>query len=242
MNNFQERLLVVIPTYNERQNVARLLHRLFSLKKDMSVIVIDDNSLDETWKIVRQLMAKYKNLYIKRRSGKLGLGTAYKAGYDFGFQRNFDYIITMDADFSHNPEVIPLFLREIHKADLVIGSRYVKGGGIRNWSLFRHVLSKGANLFTRIALGFAIKDWTSGYRCYRARALETIDLNSIRTSGYSFLVEILFMIKNGAFKIREIPILFEDRQFGKSKISKSEIIKGACNVFRLGLARFRKNQ
>lgn len=228
-----KKLLVVIPTYNEKENIAALLHKLFSLKTDMNVIVIDDNSPDETWKIVEELMPEYKNLYIERRSGKLGLGTAYKAGFAFGLQNNFDCIVTMDADSSHNPEAILLFLKEIHKADVVIGSRYTSGGGIRNWSLFRHILSKGANLFARITLGFTIKDCTSGYRCYKTKVLETIDLKNIRTSGYSFLVEILFAIKNAGFEIKETPIVFEDRQLGKSKISKSEVIKGACNVFRL---------
>lgn len=229
---------VVVPTYNEADNIAALIERLLALPENLGVIVVDDNSPDGTGRLVDDLSeAAADRLQAIHREGKLGLGTAYKAGFRRAFELGAAYILTMDADFSHHPRYVPDILREGRHADLVIGSRYVPGGGTRNWPWHRRVLSYVANMIARLTLGLKPHDVTAGFRCYRREALESIPLESVVSNGYSFLVEMLFLVQHRHWRVAEVPIIFEDRQRGKSKISEAEIFRAMLTVGRLSLRR-----
>jgi dolichol-phosphate mannosyltransferase len=234
---------VIIPTYNERENVESLVTQLLALPTgvgewDIRVIVVDDNSPDGTGAVVDRLAAENNGqVGVIHRAGKLGLGTAYIAGFKRALADGADLICTMDADFSHNPRYILDLVYKIGQGyDLVIGSRYVRGGGsTQTWD--RKVFSWGANTITRMALGLHARDTTAGFRCYRREALESLDLDSIKSSGYSFLFEMLFRVERRGWKVGETPIIFEDRRLGASKVSKNEIIKALGTVLRLAWTR-----
>ena len=234
-----KRALVVLPTYNERENIAPLMEAILALQAPVEVLVVDDNSPDGTAELVEQLAAKSKRIHLLRRPGKLGLGTAYMAGFSYGLEHGYDCVITMDADFSHNPKHIPALLEAAARDDLVIGSRYIPGGGIENWPAHRRLMSGGANLLTRLVLGLPTHDCTSGYRCYGREALEGTEWRQIRANGYAFLEEMLYRIYRAGFSIGESPIVFADRRAGASKISKSEIWKGMMTLARLGKERLK---
>jgi dolichol-phosphate mannosyltransferase len=226
---------IVVPTYNECENINQLVTMLLALPVDVSVIVVDDNSPDGTGECADQLAEEYPGrVRVIHRSGKLGLGTAYLAGYREAFTLQSDYIITMDADFSHHPRFIPSMIEKADTGfDLVIGSRYVPGGDTPDFPWYRRMLSWGANTFAHLLLGLRARDATAGFRCYRREVLETLPIESIRSSGYSFLIEMLFLVQKAGYRVGEVPIVFEDRKLGHSKISQQEIIRALNTVFRL---------
>lgn len=228
-------ILVILPTYNERENLDRMVSMLLDLPLDLGVVVVDDNSPDGTGDIADHLSRTYPDrVFVAHRKGKLGLGTAYLAGFKQGLERGADRLMTMDADFSHHPRYIPAMVETSRDGcDLVIGSRYVKGGDTPDFPLWRRVLSSGANTFARTMLGLRAHDATAGFRCYRREVLETLPLDAIFSSGYSFLIEMLYMVQRGGYSVGEVPIIFEDRKEGESKISQREIVKALYTVLRL---------
>ena len=226
--------LMIVPTYNERENIARLVTELRGLPGDVNVLIVDDASPDGTGAIVDQMAASDPGIHVIHRTGKLGLGTAYKAGFDFGLAHGYQYICTMDADFSHNPQSLPALLdRAATGYDLVVGSRYVRGGAVVGSTRPRKLVSYGANWLAHIFLGVTIKDCTAGFRCYRRAVLETIDLDAIFSSGYSFLIEMGYYCQRAGFRSSEVPITFVNRTEGSSKISKLEIYKAFYTLLRL---------
>lgn len=227
------RLLMVVPTYNERDNIERLVREILAQPVDASVVVVDDASPDGTGALVRALAAADPRAHLLSRPGKLGLGTAYVAGLLWGLEHGYDFIGTMDADFSHDPKYLPALAAATTDADIVIGSRYVPDGGTVNWGVHRQLLSGGANAFARFMLGFTTRDNTAGFRLYRAAFLRTLDLTAIRSNGYSFLLEFLYRCTQARARVREVPIIFVDRREGMSKISKQEIFKALATVVRL---------
>ncbi len=225
--------LIIIPTYNELENLRPLLDEIFTNVPNSDILVVDDNSPDGTGALADQISEEDTRVHVMHRTGKLGLGTAYIAGFKYAIAQNYDSAFEMDADFSHDPRYLPDFLKAIESADLVIGSRYVKGGGTPNWSFLRRFISGGGNIYTRIVLGLPIHDCTAGYRCYRRNVLETIDLDTIQSQGYAFQVELVHRVLTQGFKIVEIPIIFMDRRVGKSKMSRKIFIEGFLSVLRM---------
>lgn len=226
--------LVIVPTYNEVENIGGLLEKLMAQPAPVDVLVVDDASKDGTADAVRDASAAHPGrIHLLEREGKLGLGTAYLAGFRYGLERDYRWLLTMDADHSHHPRRLPEILHVARIADVVIGSRYVAGGGIRNWGPHRYLLSWGANALARSILGLNARDCTSGYRCYRARLLRELDLDAIRSDGYSCLMELLAVCQRRGARIREVPIVFFDRQAGQSKISTAEIGKAFLTLWRL---------
>ncbi|BAZ50092.1 dolichol-phosphate mannosyltransferase [Nostoc sp. NIES-4103] len=224
---------IIIPTYNECENVPLLVEHFKSLDLNLTLLIVDDNSPDGTGAIADELSHIYPWIHVIHRSGKLGLGTAYLAGFQYAMKQGAQLICTMDADFSHDPSYIPHLLAKSNQYDIVIGSRYVPGGGTKNWPWPRILLSWGANTFARFMLNLKSHDCTAGFRCYHRYVLESLALESIVSNGYSFLLEILYQCECRRWQIGEIPILFIDRQYGSSKISKQEISKAAKTVLRL---------
>lgn len=225
---------MVVPTYNERENLARLVGRLRALPGDVHVLVVDDNSPDGTGAIADAIAACNPGVHVLHRSGKLGLGTAYRAGFRYGLEHGYDYICTMDADFSHSPESLPALIDKAAAGyDLVIGSRYVRGGAVVGSPPLRKFISYAANTLAHTILGVTARDCTAGFRCYRCQVLETVDLDVIFSSGYSFLVEMAFWVERTGFRTGEVPITFVNRTEGASKISKLEIYKAMYTIVRL---------
>ncbi len=226
---------VIVPTYNERENIRDLVALILALPHTLHVIVVDDNSPDGTGDIAAQMAETEPRLHVLHRAGKLGLGTAYIAGIKHAFQNDFTHMMTMDADFSHHPRYIPDMLRlmESGNYDLVIGSRYIPGGGTRFWHWQRVLLSWGANRIAKTGLGLRPNDCTAGFRLYRREVLESIDLDHIFSNGYSFLLEMLYKVQRKGWRVGEVPIIFADRQRGDSKISKNEIYRAGYTVLRL---------
>jgi dolichol-phosphate mannosyltransferase len=231
----QARALVVLPTYNEAENVLSITRAVLAVDATLEVLVIDDASPDGTGDLVERERAQEPRLALLRRAGKLGLGTAYLAGFRFGIERGYDFILTMDCDGSHHPRYLPALLAALKDHDMVIGSRYVPGGGIANWPWSRRALSSFANLYARLLLRLPVRDCTSGYRGYTRKVLETADPFAIRSSGYSFLEEMAWRVTRCGFRIGEVPILFEQRTLGVSKIDSSEIYLAAWRVLALAL-------
>lgn len=228
--------LVIIPTYNERENISALLEKVFSLPQAFHVLIVDDGSPDGTAQLVKTLQATNPGkLHLLERSGKLGLGTAYLAGFKWGLDNHYEYLFEMDADFSHDPNDLPRLLDACTRqgADLSIGSRYVKGGAVVNWPFNRIALSKGASLYTRIITGMPVKDPTAGFMCYSKRVLEHLDLSKIKFVGYAFQIEMKFKAWRAGFKIQEVPITFQDRTMGVSKMHRGIIEEGIWGVLKL---------
>ncbi len=228
---------VIIPTYNESDNIVALVEEILALRAVAHIIIVDDNSPDGTGQIADELARQHQEVHVIHRPDKLGLGTAYIAGFKFALGLPTDCVLTMDADFSHHPRYIPALIAHTRLYDLSIGSRYVDGGGTVNCNLWRRFLSRMGNTVARLTLGLKAGDCTAGFRCYRRQVLEAIDLDSIFSSGYSFLVEMLYKCQQLGYRIGEVPIIFENRQQGASKISRSEIWKAAYTVLRLGWER-----
>ncbi|MEO0076150.1 MAG: polyprenol monophosphomannose synthase [candidate division WOR-3 bacterium] len=232
--------LVIIPTYNESENIAKIIDAILNQSQELSVLVIDDNSPDKTAEIVEQLMAKNNRIDLIKRERKLGLGTAYITGFKYAIQHNYDYCFEMDADFSHNPNDLPRFIELIDDYDLIIGSRYCDGISVVNWPMKRLLLSYFACLYARIVTGCPIKDLTAGFKCYKVSALKQINLDKIKSDGYAFQIEIDFMFWRKKLRIKEIPIIFVERRLGTSKMSKHIIWEAFFLVLRLRLERIFK--
>lgn len=228
--------IVIIPTYNEKENIESILKAVFELEGDFHVLIVDDGSPDGTADIVRMLQQTYSGrLFLEERRGKLGLGTAYIHGFKWALKKGYGFIFEMDADFSHNPkDLIRLYDACRHQgADVAIGSRYVKGGGVINWPADRIALSKGGSLYTRIITWMPVKDPTAGFMCYTAKVLETINFDSITFVGYAFQIEMKFASWKLGFKIKEVPIIFQDRTKGQSKMNKGIVKEGILGVLNL---------
>ncbi len=234
--------LIIIPTYNEMENIESIIRELFSLELDLEVLVVDDNSPDGTGKFVKEWGERDHRIHSLHRPGKLGLGSAYIAGFKWGLENtDAQYFFEMDADFSHDPKAITEFLEEIKEADLVLGSRYLDGITVMNWPLSRLFLSVGANIYTRLVTGMPLKDATGGFKCFRRDVLKCLPLDKIKSDGYSFQIEVNFHVWKRGFKIKEIPIIFVDRRSGTSKMSRRIIWEAAFLVWKLRLDSLRRS-
>ncbi|EFV13940.1 polyprenol monophosphomannose synthase [Segniliparus rugosus] len=231
-----KRTLVIVPTYNERENIVRILPRLFTSNPDVEALVVDDGSPDGTGQIVDELAKDEPRLHVMHRTGKGGLGSAYIAGFHWGLERCFSVLVEMDADGSHAPEQLPRLLEKIDVgADLVIGSRYVPGGTVVNWPKQREILSRGANIYARLALGTHVRDITGGFRAYRAEVLRKIDLAAVESRGYCFQIDLAWRAQLAGFTVAEAPITFTEREIGYSKMSKDIVFEAFFKVAKWGV-------
>ena len=229
-----ERALVIVPTYNERENITRLIGAILEQDSCLEVLVVDDGSPDGTGDIVTSIMQHEPRIHILRRPRKMGLGTAYIAGFRWALEQGYDLVFEMDADFSHDPAHLPQFLRAVEEADLVLGSRYRNGKvTVVNWPIKRLLLSYFANVYARVVTGLPVWDATGGFKCFRRKVLEAIDLSHVRSNGYAFQIEMSFRAWRKHFRIVEIPIVFVDRTEGQSKMSRSIVREAIWMVWRL---------
>uniref|UniRef100_A0A7C4YA97 Polyprenol monophosphomannose synthase n=1 Tax=candidate division WOR-3 bacterium TaxID=2052148 RepID=A0A7C4YA97_UNCW3 len=233
-----EKSLVIIPTYNEKENIKNIINAVLKQSFHPDVLIVDDNSPDGTSSIVKEMMGNNKRIKMILREKKLGLGTAYIDGFKWGLKDNYEYFFEMDADFSHNPDDLERIYNELKYYDVVIGSRYIKGISVQNWPLSRILLSYFANLYTRFLTGLKIKDITAGFVGYKREILEKIPLERIKSDGYGFQIEIKYNASMKKAKIKEIPIVFIDRRSGYSKMSKGIIVKAFFLVLKIGMKRF----
>jgi dolichol-phosphate mannosyltransferase len=231
-----EKTLIIIPTYNELENISRIVPELLSLYENLDVLVVDDNSPDGTGNHVEQLTVQNPRIKLIKRESKLGLGTAYIAGFRYALQHSYDYIFEMDADYSHNPKEVKNLLNAAGTFDLVLGSRYIRGVNVINWPMRRLLLSYFANKYTRFITGLPVQDATGGFKCFRRKVLESIDLDRVKSNGYAFQIEMTFKAWKKGFHIGEIPIIFFDRAKGSSKMSR-KIVREA--VFMVWILRLR---
>jgi dolichol-phosphate mannosyltransferase len=227
------KILIIIPTYNELENLPKLLPEVLSKDDNINVLIVDDNSPDGTAAFVENEMKNSSRIHLIKRSSKQGLGTAYIAGFRYALQKDFQLVYEMDADFSHDPNEIPKFLEAIKNADVILGSRYISGVNVINWPMSRLLLSWFANWYTRTITGLPIKDATGGFKCFRREVLQAIDLNKVRSNGYAFQIEMTFKAWKKGFKVKEIPIIFVDRVKGKSKMSKKIVREAVTMVWKL---------
>lgn len=228
------KIYIVIPTYNEKENITKLLPKIFELGiEDLKVLIVDDNSPDGTGQVVEKLKQNNPRIDILHRPQKLGLGTAYIAGIKKALEQKADYIFEMDADLSHDPKYIPEFLKAISGYDLVLGSRYIKEGGVSNWNLTRRLISRFGNVYARLVLGLPFKDLTGGFKCYRREVLEKIGLHGLSSVGYNFQIETTYKAYRFGFKIKEIPIIFTERVEGQSKFNFKIILESFWKVLEL---------
>lgn len=228
-------ILVVSPTYNECDNIIDLLDQIWTVNPDYHILIIDDNSPDGTADLVKQRMEKNGSLFLIERPGKMGLGTAYCTGFEWALENGYDIIVEMDADLSHNPQDIPRMVEALNDSDVIIGSRYINGVNVVNWPMRRLLLSFMANRYARYVIGFPILDATAGFKCFKRKVLESIDLSTIKSEGYSFQIEMNFNSWMKGFHIQEIPIIFVDRTVGKSKMTRKIIYEAAWMVIKLRL-------
>lgn len=229
------RTLVLVPTYNERENLLPLVTAILAVDVDAHVLVVDDNSPDGTGKLADELAATNPRVNVLHRARKQGLGTAYVAGFQYALAEGYEYVVEMDADLSHRPVDLPKLLRAAETADVVIGSRNVPGGRAENWSPLRHLISKGGSYYARLLLWLPIRDCTSGFKCFRRAALEVLDLPSIRSNGYAFQVEVNYACARAGMRFVEVPIVFPDRVHGRSKMSGRIVAEAALLVLQLRL-------
>lgn len=227
------RSLVVIPTYNERENLPKLVRALLGSASGIEVLVVDDGSPDGTGAIADRLAESSGRVHVLHRSGKQGLGTAYVAGFQYALERDYRYVAQMDADFSHAPEDLPRLLNELESADVAIGSRNVPGGRVENWSPLRRFISKGGSLYARMVLGLPIKDTTAGFKAFRREVLESVDFEGASAGGYGFQVEMNHLCHRAGFRISEVPVVFPDRTAGDSKMSPGIFLEAAALVLKL---------
>jgi dolichol-phosphate mannosyltransferase len=233
-----QRVLIIVPTYNERENLPSLIEQIHGRLPAADVLIVDDNSPDGTGLLAEAMAAKDRRVHVIRRPGKLGLGTAYITGFRYALERGYPFIFEMDADFSHDPGYLPTMLEAAaERADLVIGSRRVPGGATENWGLGRRLLSAGGSLYARVVLGLGVRDLTSGYKCFRREVLEAIDLDSVRSEGYSFQIEMTYRALCRGFRVAEVPIVFVDRRVGQSKMSRRIFVEALFMVWQLRLQR-----
>jgi dolichol-phosphate mannosyltransferase len=230
------KFLVIIPTYNEKENISAIVSAVFSRNLGVHILVVDDNSPDGTAQIVAELQNEYKDmLHILNRPGKQGLGKAYIAGFRWGIDQKYDVLVEMDADFSHRPQDLDLLLKNLISHDFAVGSRYISGGKTVNWGLIRKIISRGGSIYSRLILGFPLKDWTGGFNAWNKEVLEKIDLSSVQYNGYSFQIELKYKALKKGFNGVESPIVFEDRRVGQSKMSFKIVIEA---FYRVWLLRF----
>lgn len=232
-----EKTLVVTPTFNEADNIEKFIGQVLAQGPSVEILIVDDNSPDGTAAIVERMMEREKRIHILKRPGKMGLGTAYVDGFRYAIKDRYDFIFEMDADFSHNPEEVPRFLEKIRDHDLVIGSRYTNGVRVVNWPIRRLILSYAANVYTRVVTGMPVKDATGGFKCFRRKVLEAIDLDRVRSNGYAFQIEMNFKAWCKGFRLCEHPIIFVDRHSGESKMSRKIVYEA---VFMVWILKFRK--
>ena len=232
--------LIISPTYNERKNIRQLVNMVIGENPELHLLIVDDNSPDGTGEKVKKLQTEYKNLFLETRPKKSGLGTAYIFGFKWALEKKYDNIIQMDADLSHNPKDLPRMVNNLQKYDLVIGSRYINGISVVNWPLRRLMLSYGANAYSRVITGMPIMDGTGGFKAWKSSVLSSIDLDSVKSQGYSFQIEMNFRAWIKKFNIKEIPIIFSDRTIGQSKMSKAIVYEAIFMVWRLRIWRMFK--
>lgn len=237
--------IVIIPTYNEKDNIERIIRKVFSLVHDFHVLIVEDNSPDGTAQIVKEMMREFPGrLHIEERKGKLGLGTAYIHGFKWALKHSYEYIFEMDADFSHNPEDLPRLRDAVAsgEADLAIGSRYITGVNVVNWPMSRVLMSYYASAYVRIITRMKVRDTTAGFKCYSRNVLETIQLDDVRFMGYAFQIEMKYSAWKLGFRIVEVPIIFTDRTMGESKMSKHIFKEAVWGVIRLRFKRIRRRK
>jgi dolichol-phosphate mannosyltransferase len=227
--------LIIIPTYNENENIERIVPLVLEKDPSINVLIVDDNSPDGTGRIADKMAGQDDRISVIHRQSKSGLGTAYITGFRFALENGYDLVFEMDCDFSHDPKYIVEFLSAVKDADLVLGSRYISGVNVINWPMSRLLLSYYANVYSRLVTGLPVKDATGGFKCFRREVLEAIDLDRVKSNGYSFQIEMSFRAWKKGFKIKEIPIVFEDRKVGQSKMSKRIVREAVWMVWRLRL-------
>lgn len=226
------RSLIVVPTYNERENLPLLLEAVLKVvPSEVEILVVDDGSPDGTGKLADEWAAREPRVHVLHRTGKLGLGTAYVAGFRWGLDQGFDQLIEMDADFSHDPKYLPVMLKSLESHDVAIGSRYVPGGGTVNWGLGRKVLSRGGSFYARTVLGAPIRDFTGGFNGWRRKVIEAVDVGTLRSDGYSFQIELKYRAFKKGFRWTEFPIVFADREIGKSKMNRRIVFEALARVW-----------
>ncbi len=231
-----EDVLILLPTYNERENLENMVAAIGRELPDAHVLIIDDGSPDGTGDIADTLAEAHPGIFVQHREGKLGLGTAYLGGFRWALQRGYQHVFQMDCDFSHDPADLPRLLERSRRgADLVIGSRYVSGGGTEDWSLLRRFISKGGGFYSRLVLGVGVRDLTAGFKCFRRQGLETMALDSIRSEGFSFQIEVNYLASKTGLRIVEVPVIFRDRQEGTSKMSGGIFAEALWVVWRIRL-------
>jgi dolichol-phosphate mannosyltransferase len=225
--------LIIVPTYNEAENLPELVEAVLEVLPSTHILVVDDNSPDGTGDLADRMAAEDERIHVLHREGKLGLGTAYIAGFKWALQGPYERIFEMDADFSHQPRYLPDFLRATNEADLALGCRYITGGGVEGWSAMRQLISRGGNLYARAILWLPFRDLTGGFKCFSRRVLESIDLEDIKSEGYAFQIELTYRAHKAGFTIAEVPIVFPDRTRGQSKMSGSIVHEAMINVLLL---------
>jgi dolichol-phosphate mannosyltransferase len=237
--NGGRRALVCVPTYNEKENVVAIVEAILAAAPEVDVLVIDDNSPDGTGRLADGIATRQPRVHVLHRAGKEGLGKAYLAGFAWALARDYGLVLEMDADFSHDPGYLPAMLEAAREADLVLGSRYVPGGGTVNWGALRKLISRGGSLYARTILGIPIRDLTGGFKCFRREVLEAIDLPTVECSGYAFQIELTYRTIRKGFRIREIPIVFVDRRVGHSKMSRRIVLEALRKVWSIRASGFR---
>ena len=232
------RAVICLPTYDERENIGPIVSAILAAAPEADVLVIDDNSPDGTGVLADEIAAREPRVKVLHRAGKEGLGKAYLAGFAWALARGYDLVLEMDADFSHDPKYLPTLLARAKDADLVLGSRYVKGGGTVNWGVGRKLISRGGSLYARTILGLPIRDLTGGFKCFRREVLEAIDLGSVECSGYAFQIELTFRAVRRGFRVAEVPIVFADRRVGHSKMSRRIVLEAIRKVWSIRRSAF----
>ena len=232
-----QKTLIIIPTYNEGENLPNLLDAIFEVNDAVHILVVDDNSPDGTGDFADKKATEDSRVHVLHREGKLGLGTAYIAGFKWALERDYQFIFEMDADFSHQPKYIPEFLAAARDADLVLGCRYMKGGGTEDWGPIRKLISQGGNLYARSILWLPYKDLTGGFKCFRREVLENLDLDSVTSVGYAFQIELTYRAHKRGYRIVQTPIIFPDRNVGESKMSGNIVREAMLNVVKLRFSR-----
>lgn len=225
------KVLIIIPTYNEKENISPLINKILELNPKVDILVVDDNSPDHTAQEVETLQEKLSQVHLLKRPGKQGLGKAYLAGFEWGFSEGYEAMVEMDADFSHRPEDLVNLIEQLNTHDFVIGSRYVTGGGVKNWGFLRRLISRGGSLYARWILGHPIRDWTGGFNAWQTKVIEAIGTRNVTSEGYSFQIELKYRALKLGFKGIEFPITFEDRRVGQSKMSGRIVIEALFKVW-----------
>lgn len=235
-SNARRRALIVLPTYNEADNLGPITAAILEATPEVDILVVDDNSPDGTGRLADELASREPRLSVLHRPGKQGLGQAYLAGFDVARKAGYELVLEMDADFSHDPKYLPEMIARAETADLVIGSRNVDGGGSINWGVGRQVLSKGGSLYARTILGVPVRDLTTGFKCFRREVLEAVDLDSVTSTGYSFQIELTYRAIRAGFRVEEMPIVFVDRRVGQSKMSRAIFMEALWRVWAMRFA------